>query len=154
MYNMRHLKRVSLRVSLSYADGSQRSLPDIMAHSDDTVPRLADYPSQAGYQYFQHLTIRLFPSEICPGEDRQKLRKHLSKAANAVIFLTTISPTGFFSRKHLTDQIRRLCRHNETSIFERHSTHLSVDRMTESDKRALGTLCKKQLEFSRSHMYV
>ncbi|KLO06488.1 hypothetical protein SCHPADRAFT_946058 [Schizopora paradoxa] len=113
-----------------------------MARNDDTESR----PSRTEDHSSHQLTTQPLISE-----DRKIHQKRLSKAANAVLFLTTISPTGFFSRKHLTDQIQKLCRHDEMTIFERHGAHPSVERLSESERNSLRRLCKKQLEFSQSH---
>lgn len=92
-----------------------------------------------------------YPSD----KNRPRLRNRISKArSGTVLFLTTISPTGLFSREHIAAQIRKLCRHDETTISQRHSTHLSVDRMTDADKKMLEQLCKMQLDFAHRYTHV
>lgn len=154
---------MSLRPPLQCPQLLRRThLREDMTRNENETSRFPEYSSQLRNHSSDQITTRLLTAasdgadaETIPtGDDQEAPRKRFSKAATAVFFLTTISPKGIFSRKHLTEQIQKLCRHDETTIFQRHGTHLSVDRLTESDKIVLHKLCKKQLEFSQTHRYV
>ncbi len=60
-------------------------------------------------------------------------------------FLFKTVPDRFHSPESIANQIRRLCRHDETTICPRHM--VSAKHVQDADKETIKSLCKKLLSF-------
>ncbi|KLO09292.1 hypothetical protein SCHPADRAFT_943742 [Schizopora paradoxa] len=108
---------------------------------------------QSSSQDASRLPIDTPDFNLSSDENQRTIRKRLSRTNTAILFVTRISPKGVFSRKHITEQIRKLCRHDETTVSQRHSTHPSINCMSDADTKTLRRLCVRQLEFARAQVY-
>ncbi|KLO06376.1 hypothetical protein SCHPADRAFT_933110 [Schizopora paradoxa] len=78
---------------------------------------------------------------------------HKRFSDSVVLSLAKTTPILLFSPKQVSNQIRRICLHDQTALFQRHADFQrdscdSTSRISEKDMRSLRSLCSKLLNFT------